>query len=186
MHCDIQVLRHPQQGTRGRAATGLAACTTDFVAFLDSDVVPRRGLVGSAARPLLRSRCRLVAPRIVGLRQPDNLVARYEAVRSSLDLGLREAPVVPYGTVSYVPSAAIICRRTVLNEVGGFDETLKSGEDVDLCWRFIEAGARLRYEPIALVAHDHRTQFEIGSPRSFLRRVRGAVVGPSSARPHRW
>ena len=35
---------------------------------------------------------------------------------------------------------------------------MKSGEDVDLCWRFIEAGARLRYEPIALVAHDHRTQ----------------------------
>jgi mycofactocin system glycosyltransferase len=94
----------------------------------------------------------------VGLRQADNLVARYEAVRSSLDLGLREAPVVPYGTVSYVPSAAIICRRSVLKELGGFDETLKSGEDVDLCWRFIEAGARLRYEPIALVAHDHRTQ----------------------------
>ncbi len=94
----------------------------------------------------------------MGLRQADNLVARYEAVRSSLDLGLREAPVVPYGTVSYVPSAAIICRRAVLKELGGFDETLKSGEDVDLCWRFIEAGARLRYEPIALVAHDHRTQ----------------------------
>jgi mycofactocin system glycosyltransferase len=100
----------------------------------------------------------LVAPRIVGLPQTDNIVARYEAVRSSLDLGLREAPVVPYGTVSYVPSAAIICRRAVLTQVGGFDETLKSGEDVDLCWRFIEAGARLRYEPIALVAHNHRTQ----------------------------
>lgn len=27
-----------------------------------------------------------------------------------------------------------------------------------MCWRLIEAGARLRYEPIALVAHDHRTQ----------------------------
>ena len=35
---------------------------------------------------------------------------------------------------------------------------MQSGEDVDLCWRLIEAGARLRYEPIALVAHDHRTQ----------------------------
>ena len=65
---------------------------------------------------------------------------------------------MPYGTVSYVPSAAIICRRTVLKDVGGFDETLRSGEDVDLCWRLVEAGARLRYEPIALVAHDHRTQ----------------------------
>ena len=68
------------------------------------------------------------------------LVARYEAVRSSLDLGQREAPVVPYGTVSYVPSAAIICRRSALTEMGGFDETLQCGEDVDLCWRFIEVG----------------------------------------------
>ena len=81
-------------------------------------------------------------------RSRDSLVARYEAVRSSLDLGQREAPVVPYGTVSYVPSAAIICRRSALTSVGGFDETLQSGEDVDLCWRLIEAGARL-----ALRAH---------------------------------
>jgi mycofactocin system glycosyltransferase len=98
----------------------------------------------------------LVAPRIIGLSHSENLVARYEAVRSSLDLGQREAPVVPYGTVSYVPSAAIICRRAALADLGGFDETLRSGEDVDLCWRFVEAGVRLRYEPIALVAHDHR------------------------------
>ncbi|HEV7422623.1 MAG TPA: mycofactocin biosynthesis glycosyltransferase MftF [Mycobacterium sp.] len=158
-YCKVTVLRHGR--TRGPAAarnTGLAACETDFVAFLDSDVVPRRGwlevLLGHFCDPAVA----LVAPRIVGLCEPQNLVARYEAVRSSLDLGHREAPVVPYGTVSYVPSAAIICRRSVLTEVGGFDETLKSGEDVDLCWRFIEAGARLRYEPIALVGHDHRTQ----------------------------
>ena len=35
---------------------------------------------------------------------------------------------------------------------------MRSGEDVDLCWRLVEAGARLRYEPIAQVAHDHRTE----------------------------
>ena len=121
----------------------------------------------------------LVAPRIVNLAQPDSLVARYEAVRSSLDLGQREAPVVPYGTVSYVPSAAIICRRSVMNELGGFDETLKSGEDVDLCWRFIEAGARLRYEPIAMVAHEHRTQLrEWFTRRSFY----GESAAPLSVR----
>ena len=159
MHCDIQVLRHGRsKGPAAARNTGLAACNTDFVAFLDSDVVPRRGWLEALLGHFCDPAVALVAPRIVGLRQADNLVARYEAVRSSLDLGLREAPVVPYGTVSYVPSAAIICRRPVLKEVGGFDETLKSGEDVDLCWRFIEAGARLRYEPVALVAHDHRTQ----------------------------
>lgn len=155
--CDVTVLRHER--SRGPAAarnTGLAAATTDYVAFLDSDVVPRRGWLEALLGHFCDPAVALVAPRIVGLRQDDNLVARYEAVRSSLDLGQREAPVVPYGPVSYVPSAAIICRRTALVELGGFDETLSSGEDVDLCWRLIEAGARLRYEPIALVAHDHR------------------------------
>ena len=175
MHCDVRVLRHPRsKGPAAARNTGLAECTTDFVGFLDSDVVPRRGWLEALLGHFCDPAVALVAPRIVGLRQPDNLVARYEAVRSSLDLGLREAPVVPYGTVSYVPSAAIICRRAVLKEVGGFDETLKSGEDVDLCWRFIEAGARLRYEPIALVAHDHRTQL-----RDWV--VRKSFYGESAA-----
>jgi mycofactocin glycosyltransferase len=155
----VTVLRHARsKGPAAARNTGLAACETDFVAFLDSDVVPRRGWLEALLGHFCDPAVALVAPRIVGLREPENLVARYEAVRSSLDLGHREAPVIPYGTVSYVPSAAIICRRTALTEMGGFDETLRSGEDVDLCWRFIEAGARLRYEPIALVGHDHRTQ----------------------------
>jgi mycofactocin system glycosyltransferase len=157
--CEVRVLRHAR--SRGPAAarnTGLRACDTDFVAFLDSDVVPRRGWMEALLGHFCDPAVALVAPRIISLNEPDNLVARYEAVRSSLDLGMREAPVVPYGTVSYVPSAAIICRRSALTEVGGFDETMESGEDVDLCWRFIEAGARLRYEPIALVGHEHRTQ----------------------------
>ncbi len=113
MHCDIQVLRHTRgKGPAAARNTGLAACSTDFVAFLDSDVVPRRGWLEALLGHFCDPAVALVAPRIVGLRQADNLVARYEAVRSSLDLGLREAPVVPYGTVSYVPSAAIICRRS--------------------------------------------------------------------------
>lgn len=157
MHCHVEVVRHADsQGPAAARNTGLKLATTDFVAFLDSDVVPRRGwleaLLGHFSDPAVA----LVAPRIVGLVLSDNAIARYEAVRSSLDLGLREAPVVPYGPVSYVPSAAIVVRRSAINEIGGFDEALQCGEDVDLCWRLIEAGSRLRYEPVSHVAHDHR------------------------------
>ena len=68
--------------------------------------------------------------------------------------------------------SSVAARR--IRDVGGFDETLQSGEDVDLCWRLIEAGARLRYEPIALVAHDHRTEL-----RDWL--ARKAFYGGSAA-----
>ena len=179
-HADIDVLRHSQsKGPAAARNTGLAACKTDFVAFLDSDVVPRRGWLEALLGHFCDPTVALVAPRIVGLAQTDHLVGRYEAVRSSLDLGQREAPVMPYTTVSYVPSAAIICRSSTLRDVGGFDENLTSGEDVDLCWRLVEVGARLRYEPIAWVAHDHRTEL-----RSWIARKAfyGGSAAPLSAR----
>lgn len=155
---DIEILRHPT--SRGPAAarnTGLACCRTEFVCFLDADVLPRPGwleaLLGHFSDPTVA----LVAPRIVALHPGGSPIARYEAVHSALDLGAQEAPVIPYGTVSYVPSAAILCRRSAIGDIGGFDEALHSGEDVDLCWRLLDDGFRLRYEPAAKVAHDHRT-----------------------------
>ena len=157
--CAVTVLRHEVSKGPGAARnTGVANCDSDFVAFLDSDVVPRKGWLEALLGHFCDPAVALAAPRIVALVDRDDLVSRYETVRSALDLGDREAPVVPYGSVPYVPSAAIVCRRSAVLEIGGFDESLAAGEDVDLCWRLVEAGFRLRYEPIALVAHEHRTR----------------------------
>lgn len=157
LHADVTVIRH--RSSRGAAAarnTGLRVCQTEYVAFLDSDVVARPGWLDAVLKHFSDPAVALVAPRVEALSHGGSAVARYEAVRSSLDLGGRESPVVPFGPVAYVPSAAMVGRRAVLVEVGGFDEALHSGEDVDLCWRLLDGGVRLRYEPSGLVAHDHR------------------------------
>jgi mycofactocin system glycosyltransferase len=157
--CDIEIVRHDHsRGPAGARNTGLARCRTDYVAFLDADVLPRRGWLEALLGHFCDPTVAVAAPRIVALQDCGSPVARYEAVRSALDLGEWEAPVRPYGPVPYVPSAAIVCRRSAVLAVGGFDEALHSGEDVDLCWRLVESGQRLRYEPVAQVAHDHRTQ----------------------------
>lgn len=156
----VTLLRHER--SRGPAAarnTGMRHATTPFVAFLDSDVVPQTGwlerMLGHFSDPAVA----LVAPRIVALEPDGSALARYEHARSSLDLGRKESAVRSGSPVSYVPSAAMLARRDVLTDMGGFDETMHVAEDVDLCWRLQETGWRLRYEPVARVAHDHRVSF---------------------------
>lgn len=153
---DARVLRHPS--ARGPAAarnTGLAAATTPLVAFLDSDVVPEPGWLPPLLAAFADPAVALAAPRIVALEPIAGWLGRYEAVRSSLDLGPDPALIVPRTRVAYVPSAALLVRATAVG--AGFDEAMHVAEDVDLVLRLHAAGWRLRYVPSARVAHDHRT-----------------------------
>ncbi|WP_214368854.1 mycofactocin biosynthesis glycosyltransferase MftF [Pseudonocardia sp. H11422] len=153
-----QVLRHER--SRGPAAArnaGLAAATTDLVAFLDSDVVPQPGWLEPLLSHFVDPAVGLAAPRIVALPPVRGWIGRYEAVRSSLDLGPDPALVVPRSRVAYVPSAAMLVRRAAAG--AGFDEAMQVAEDVDLVLRLHAAGWRMRYESAARVAHDHRSAF---------------------------
>jgi mycofactocin glycosyltransferase len=151
-----RLLRHAEP--RGPAAArnaGLTAATTPLVAFLDSDVVPEPGWLPPMLERFADPAVALAAPRIVALPPVKGWLGRYEAVRSSLDLGPDPAAVVPRSRVAYVPSAALLVRRDAASE--GFEEGMHVGEDVDLVLRLHAAGWRLRYEPASRVAHDHRT-----------------------------
>lgn len=177
-----RLYRHPHSlGPAAARNTGLAAVGTPLVAFLDSDVVPCAGwletVLGHFADPLVG----VVAPRIVAdedpVAGPGSWLARYERVRSALDLGPHPALVLPRGRVAYLPSAALVARIEAIG--GGFDPGLRVGEDVDLVWRVVRAGHRVRYEPAARVAHDHRTRL---GPWLARRAAYGTSAAPLAAR----
>lgn len=72
---------------------------------------------------------------------------------------------------------ASVCRNTcyrrhVLDEVGGFDETLIGAEDPELNMRILKRGYSLRYNPKAVVYHHHRTNL-----KAFFRQQRLFAVG---------
>ncbi|GGO85502.1 putative glycosyltransferase [Nocardioides phosphati] len=165
------------QGPSAARNTGLRAVTTPLVAFLDSDVVPRHGWLAPLLAQLEDPGVGIVAPRIAALRAsaPAGLagaVSRYEAVRSSLDLGPRAGLVVPGSRVSYVPSACLVGRTVAFGS--GFDHAMQVGEDVDLVWRTVAAGWLVRYVPASVVEHDHRV-----APWAWL--ARKAFYGTSAA-----
>lgn len=157
-----RLLRH--QVSRGPGAarnTGAASATTDLVAFVDADCVVTPGWLTPLRWQLRAGDVAIVAPRVVAApsREPGTGAApirRYERVRSPLDMGDVPGPVGPGRRLGYLPSAAMLVRADDVARLGGFDESLRVGEDVDLVWRATEAGLRVRFEPAAVVRHDAR------------------------------
>lgn len=158
----VELVRNEQP--RGPAAarnTGLRRVATSLVAMVDSDCRVERGWLAPLLTQFADPRVALVAPRVrsremsrVGL---GGVLASYETLRSPLDLGRHRSRVAPSTVVPYVPSAAVVARAGVLAELGGFDEQMSTGEDVDLVWRLVDDGHRVRYEPSSAVHHDPRT-----------------------------
>ncbi|UFS93901.1 mycofactocin biosynthesis glycosyltransferase MftF [Nocardia huaxiensis] len=154
--CRVTVLRRDRRlGPAAARNFGLRAAATEFVAFLDPDVVPRTGWLEVMLGHFSDPKVALVAPRILAMDPDSTVLARYEHTRGALHRGRRESAVQAHGPVPYVPSAALLVRRTALLADGGFDESMGTGDDVDLCWRLDRAGWRLRYEPAARVAHSN-------------------------------
>ncbi|HEY5877010.1 MAG TPA: mycofactocin biosynthesis glycosyltransferase MftF [Ilumatobacteraceae bacterium] len=137
---------------------GVALATTPYVAFLDTDTLPSSAWLDALLPHFTDERVGLVAPRIRST-PGRGLLARYERWRSPLDLGPAPARVRSGTRISYVPAAAVVVRIAALTAVGGFDATLRFGEDVDLVWRLDAAGWRVRYEPASTVLHDPRPSF---------------------------
>lgn len=155
------VIRREVNGGPGAARmTGLEQVpgATTLVAFVDTDVVLTDGWLDPLLAHFADPRVAVVAPRVVSVGDPTSTsrLVRYDLAKSPLDLGPAPARVRAGSRVSYVPAAAILCRRAALEQVGGFDPTLRFGEDVDLVWRLDEAGWRVRYEPGSVVHHQPR------------------------------
>lgn len=154
---------------RGPAAArnaGLAATTAPIVAFVDSDVSVSADTIGRLATMLDDPAVAAVAPRI-------------HPVGSRLDLGARPGVVKPGARTSYVPSTVLVVRRTAIEAIGGFDETLRVGEDVDLVWRLVAAGWTVRYAPDLCARHQEPDSWWARLDRS---RRYGTAAGPLAHR----
>jgi len=88
--------------------------------------------------------------------------------------------------VDWVSGACFLARRSVLDDLGGFDERyFMFAEDMDLCWRARRLGWKVGFEPAAVVTHhegisrrSHPYRMALAHHRSALRFAAKTTEGP--------
>ncbi len=152
---------------RGPAAArnvGARAATGDILAFIDSDCTASPRWLAELLPSFNDPDMAAVGGEVDGM-CTESAVDRYEAVMSSLSLGSRERSGNSGDDTFYLPSCNLLVRRTLFLGVGGFEDTMHVGEDVDLTWRLRDQGWTIAYLPAGRVLHEHRS-----SVRSFMSR----------------
>ena len=133
---------------------GARAGTGELVAFIDSDCIADAAWLRTLVRDL-DDRAVVATGGSVREASPDGWLKRYEAAASPLHMGETAARVLPGSGVEFLPSCNVVVRKQVFLEAGGFDPSLRFGEDVDLIWRLCERG-EVRYRPGGVVWHENR------------------------------
>ena len=99
----------------------------------------------------------------------------------------REMDPAPDGTTDWVSGSCLIVRRSLFEELGGFDERyFMFAEDMDLCWRAKRAGHQVGTAPDAVVTHVEGVsrrvapyRMQVAHHRSALRFAVRTTSGPA-------
>jgi glycosyltransferase involved in cell wall biosynthesis len=150
----LTVLPAPNGGPSVARNRALSKAIGDVVLFLDDDVVPSDDLL---ERHLVWHRAEPDVVVIGALLQPKSGAstpwARWEAVTLMKHydaLVQKRKPVTPHHF--YTGNGSV--RREHALAIGGFDESFRRGEDVELAYRLEEKGLKFRFDLHASVEHE--------------------------------
>jgi glycosyltransferase involved in cell wall biosynthesis len=162
------VLEETRRGPAAARNTGLRHATTELVAFTDADCTVEPEWLARLVAPLADATVGIAGGRILAR------LGANEAERFGELIHDHQAAIEVWRP-PYVITMSWASRRAVLEEAGGFDETLRRGEDVDLSWRIAATGRRLVYVPDASVRHRNERTLA-GLAREGL--LHGLAAGP--------
>lgn len=124
---------------------GVRQAEGDIIVFTDSGCLPEDGWLEGLLAPIT---------------EEGEFVScgPARAIGKSVYSGVHKLANADKDYVSMAATINLAFRREAFEEVGGFDESFGSAEDIDFTWRLTDCGYRLRWVPDAVVKHDFGTR----------------------------
>lgn len=187
---NIKYIRQENWGGPSRPRNvAVNAATGDYVAFFDSDDLMEPGKLASAASVLrdypqvdftftnfreIDETGRVVTP---------DFLSDYRNFRQDLDF--HAGPLLGFfpGRTAYfhllaanfVGTSSVVCRRSVFDTVGLFDESMLNSDDVDMWRRIAYSGSHFAF--IDEVLHSYRNRSDGVTARGTVRRIPHVLHG---------
>jgi glycosyltransferase involved in cell wall biosynthesis len=177
---DSTVVRYVREDNKGLSRArnrGVREACGEFIAFTDDDVFVDRWWLQGIAKgfaTLVNVGC---VTGFIPSASLDNDVQLYfdrrvtwgsscETRVFDVDSNRDKSPLYPYSPGIFGTGANFAMRRSVLDQLDGFDNALGAGapcgggEDLDIFMRTVLAGYALVYEPSAIISHIHRAEID--------------------------
>jgi len=144
---DIKFLHQEKKGPAAARNLGISESSGDILCFIDEDCVADSHWLENILKGYTDWKVGGVGGKVIGF-NPKGILERYQNYLFT--------PRPENGFLSAINTSNASYRRSVIEEVGGFDENLKTNEDTDLGYRVRQRGYSLKYQPDAIVYHKHR------------------------------
>lgn len=166
LYPQARIIRDRNTGYAGGNNRGAAVARGEALVFLNPDTVIEPGTLRALLAPLAADvDTALTTACVVYMHQPDVIntcgnTIHYTGLTYCRGAGQPRERFTAAAEVDAVSGAAFAIRRSVFEELGGFDERFfMYVEDTDLSWRARLAGYRCLYVPGAVVRHDYRPSY---------------------------
>jgi glycosyltransferase involved in cell wall biosynthesis len=151
----VRLFHSAERGPAAARNLGISKSDANIVAFTDADCIADPEWLSNLVRPYEDPQTGGVGGIILAYRHAEQtIVEQFSDRHSPLDNFIS-------GKHEFLPhlyTANASYRRTLLQQIGGFNPRLMTAEDVDVAWRLqAETGSHLAYAPTATIHHHHRS-----------------------------
>jgi O-antigen biosynthesis protein len=146
------VLQQPVRGPSAARNLGLQHARAEILAYTDSDTIPSRRWLASLLAAFADPKVIIASGPILGW-QPANAAERFSSSRA---IYTRENSI-DHPRFPFALGMSLAVRRQHAVEIGGWDESMTSGEDVDFCCRLrLRFDNKIHFADGAVLFHQHR------------------------------